>query len=139
MGKLKIVDESGAIVYEFNDTGYFGVIDNAFLIEMAAGDLDKNELRAAAHLMSSAKWTNEVDTDVGKGAKTIGVTYNTYSAIIERLKEKKILIEDDEKLYFNPEKFRRRTIKKKKAFIPWHQFKGAWPGQEPQEPLSDAD
>lgn len=120
MGKLKIVNDAGEIVYEFNDSGYFGVIDNAFLVELASGELDKSEIRAACYLMSTANWSNKVEEDTTKGAKMIGITYKAYSDVFRRLVEKKVIIEDAGAFYFNPEKFRRRTIKKKQPYKPWN-------------------
>lgn len=126
MGKLKIVDDAGVVVYEFNDAGYFGVIDNTFLIDLACGQFDKSEIKVACFLMSTAGWDNKIDSEVSKGAKIVGITYKAYADVLKRLTDKKVLILDDEILYFNPEKFRRRTIKKKKAYIPWNS-KFSWP------------
>jgi len=92
MGKLKIVNEEGEIVYEFSESGYFGVIDNSFLVEIAGGQLDKSEIKAACYLMSTATWSNKIDHEITKGAKLVGITYKAYSEVFRRLVEKKILI-----------------------------------------------
>lgn len=113
-------------MYEFTDSGYFGVIDNAFLIEMACGIYDKSEIKAACYLMSTAGWSNKVDEEISKGAKMIGLSYKAYSEVFRRLVEKRVLIEDSGAYYFNPEKFRRRTLKKKNPYKPWGKIKQEW-------------
>ena len=116
---LKIVDDSGELVFEFSQSGYFGMIDNAFLMDIAMGKFDKNEARAICLLFSQCKWDNIIEKEIGKGAKMLGVTYKSYADIFNRLIEKKVIIEHEDEYYVNPEYFRRRAFKKKQPFVPW--------------------
>ena len=126
MATLKLINDAGEVVYEFTESGYFGVIDNQFLIELASGKYDKSEIKASCYLMSTAGWSNKVDEDVTKGAKMIGLSYKAYSEVFRRLVEKNVLIEDSGAHYFNPEKFRRRTLKKKNPYKPWKKINADW-------------
>lgn len=117
---LKIIDDDGDIVYEFNQSGSFGMIENRFLIDMATGAYDKSEIKAMCHLMNICRWDNMVEKEIGKGAKVIGITYKAYAELFNRLIEKKVILVNEDDFYFNPSLFRRKAFKKKTPFVPWN-------------------
>jgi hypothetical protein len=113
---LKIINDAGEIVYEFNDSGYFGIISNAFLMELASGKFTRSEAQAICFLMSTAAWDSRVDMNVSRGAKATGVSGKAYREILTRLIEKKLILKDAEHLFFNPTLFRRRAMWKKTPY-----------------------
>lgn len=126
MAKLQIVDEiSGEVVYTFTNTGFFGMIENDMLTDIYTGLLDKSEIKVSCFLMSTATWSNMVDNNITKGAKATGMSYKAYAEVIKRLITKKVIFESKEELFFNPAKFRRKSIKFKKKPNPLNPNK-AW-------------
>jgi hypothetical protein len=119
---LKIIDDKGVILCEFSDSGIFGMIDNAFLLDVASGKYDKNEIRAIFYLMHICNWSNKVDKEASRVSKVIGISQKAYYDLFERLVEKGVILYNEENYYINPVLFRRRRIKEKKKFV-WNNRK----------------
>jgi len=111
---LKVTNDNGELVFEFNDIGYYGMIANTLLMDMACGNYNKTESRVICYLLTTCVWNNTIDIDKTKGSKMVGISYRSYLDTINSLIEKRIIFEDEGVYYFNPEMFRRKPMYKLK-------------------------